>query len=116
MNIHENIRMFRKNNGWTMEELAKKIGTSKQTIQRYESGEIKSIPYDKIELLAKTFDIEAGTLMGWENEEAKQTGETLAQVYFEKDLLDHVTKLSKLPDSEKQLVYNMIDTLFKKGE
>lgn len=36
----------------TLEEVAKIVGVSRQTIQRYESGIIASIPSDKIEKLA----------------------------------------------------------------
>lgn len=50
----------------TLEELAEKVGTSKQTIQRYESGKISNIPSDKIELLAKYLDTTPAKLMGWE--------------------------------------------------
>lgn len=64
--IHHNIYVYRKQNNMTLEELGKRIGTSKQTIKRYETGEIKSIPYDKIVALANVFGITPQKLMGWE--------------------------------------------------
>ena len=39
---------------------------SRQTIQRYESGVIGNIPYDKIEGIAKALNVTPGYLMGWE--------------------------------------------------
>lgn len=52
--------------GFTLEELAKKIGTSKQTIHRYESGVISNIPSDKIEALAAALKTTPAYLMGWD--------------------------------------------------
>jgi transcriptional regulator with XRE-family HTH domain len=66
MKINENIKKFRTFKGLTMEELGEKINVSKQTIQRYETGAITNIPYDKIEQMAEIFGITPGRLMGWE--------------------------------------------------
>ena len=49
----------------TLEELGQKIGVSRQTIQRYESGVISNIPSDKIESIAKALDTTPAYLMGW---------------------------------------------------
>ena len=46
MNIHENIKRLREEQNLTLEEVGKRTGTTKQTIKRYESGEISAIPYD----------------------------------------------------------------------
>lgn len=73
MSIGNNIRAKRLEKRYTLEELAKKVGTSKQTIQRYESGIISNIPSDKIELLAKALDTTPAYLMGWEDNEQKNS-------------------------------------------
>ncbi len=52
----------------TLEELAQAIGTSKQTVQRYESGVISNIPKEKIEALAEALGTTPSFLMGWEVE------------------------------------------------
>lgn len=65
MNIHENIRRLRKEKNLTMEELAKMIGTTKQTISKYETGVITNIPYDRIEKFSNIFNVTPGELMGW---------------------------------------------------
>lgn len=43
----------RKTLGITLEEVGKLIGVSKQTVQRYETGEISNIPYGRLILLSK---------------------------------------------------------------
>ena len=60
----------------TLEDLGNKIGVSRQTIQRYESGVITNIPSDKIELLAKYLSTTPSYLMGWENSDS-----TLIETY-----------------------------------
>ena len=49
----------------TLEELGEAIGTSKQTIHRYENGIIDNIPRAKIEALAKALKVTPSELMGW---------------------------------------------------
>ena len=52
----------------SLEQLAELIGTSRQTVHRYENGVITNIPHDKIEALARALDISPASLMGWDNE------------------------------------------------
>ena len=46
------LKELRKSNGLTLDELAELVGTSKQTIHRYENGIITNIPPEKVESLA----------------------------------------------------------------
>ena len=68
--IGERIKGLRKSLGLTLEELARAVGTSKQTIHRYESGAISNIPPEKIVLLAKELKTTPSELFGWADEEA----------------------------------------------
>ena len=56
MGLKENIKSKRIERKMTLEDLAKSVGVSRQTIQRYESGVIGNIPSDKIELIARALD------------------------------------------------------------
>lgn len=49
------------------QDLANKTGLSKSTLQRYETGFIKNLHIDKLEILAKALDTTPGYLMGWED-------------------------------------------------
>lgn len=51
----------------TQEDIAKEIGVSKQTVQKYESGVITTISSDKIEIIAKLLKTTPAKLMGWED-------------------------------------------------
>lgn len=75
MNKGDRIRKAREDCGLTQEELAKRLNTTKQTIHKYETGLITNIPSDKIELLAKTFNISPSYLMGWDRAPTYVIGE-----------------------------------------
>lgn len=76
MTFKDRLKQKRTSKGMTLEDLGKKIGVSRQTIQRYESGVITNIPSDKIELLAKYLNTTPSYLMGWEN-----SNSTLIETY-----------------------------------
>ena len=54
--IAEKLKQRRSALGISYQELAEKTGLSKSTIQRYETGNIKSIPVEKLDALAKGLD------------------------------------------------------------
>ena len=61
------LKEIRKEKGLTLEMLAEKLGTSKQTIHRYENGVIANIPTDKIKMLSEALGVTPSTLMGWDD-------------------------------------------------
>lgn len=66
--ISTELRARRKALGLTLEELAERIGTSKQTIHRYENGQISNIPPEKVEALAAALETTPAALMGWQRD------------------------------------------------
>lgn len=113
MNINENIKRLRHEHDMTLEELGKIAGVSKQTIQRYESGQISNIPYDKIVTLAHAFAIEPSELMGWRssadhesiNPDAAQLAAFLKEHPEHRRLFDAVQKVSA---DDVDFVYKML--------
>lgn len=66
MSIGSKIRDLRVAENLTMQEVAERIGTTKQTIYKYENGIITNIPSDKIAALARIFRVSPAVIMGWE--------------------------------------------------
>lgn len=66
--LGERIRNLRKEKGMSLEQLADMIGTSRQTVHRYETGVIANIPHEKIVALAKALGTTPSSLMGWDDE------------------------------------------------
>lgn len=75
MSIGQRIKECRELSKMTQESLANKIGTTKQTIYKYENDIITNIPPDKVELLAKALAISPAYLMGWIDNDAEKGGE-----------------------------------------
>lgn len=70
MTIGQRIKLSRKANRMTQEELAGKIGTTKQTIYKYENDVVK-IPLNKIEAIARVLQVSPAYLAGWESAEVE---------------------------------------------
>lgn len=73
MSLGNNIKYARKAAGLTQEDIAREIGVSKQTVQKYESGIITTISSDKIEIIAKLLRTTPAKLMGWEDNASAQS-------------------------------------------
>ena len=72
MEIKEIIKTGRMELGLTLEDIAKKVGVSKPTVQRWESGDIENMRRDKIAKLAETLKMQPTELLGWEKTEPQK--------------------------------------------
>lgn len=61
------LKQRRKELGLTLAQIADAMGVAEATVQRWESGNIKSIRYEKIGKLADVLKVHPATLMGWKN-------------------------------------------------
>ncbi len=70
------LKQRRKELGLTLAQIADKMDVAEATVQRWESGNIKSIRYEKISKLAEILKVSPSALMGWEpnNRPAIPTG------------------------------------------
>ncbi len=66
MSLGETIRKKRLAAGYTVEALAQVIGVSRQTLFRYENGQIATIPTKKLERLAEVFGTTPSHLLAGE--------------------------------------------------
>lgn len=69
MGLKENMRNLRLKRKLTLEDIAQYVGTTRQTIQKYESGVVANIPFDKIEKIAEKLGTTPAYLMGWLDQE-----------------------------------------------
>lgn len=68
--LSNNLKKLRRERGLTLDDLARALDTSRQTIHRYENGTISNIPPEKVEGLAKALDTTPSELMGWNGDES----------------------------------------------
>lgn len=60
------LKQRRKELGLTLLQIADAVGVTEATVQRWESGNIKSVRHEKIAKLAEILNVSPATLMGWE--------------------------------------------------
>lgn len=74
--LPEALRRRRKELGLTLSQIADQMGVTEATVQRWESGNIKTIRHEKIAKLAEVLDVNPATLMGWDDETDSFSGKT----------------------------------------
>ena len=111
------IKQLREDAGLTLEEVGKRIGVSRATVQRYESGVILEIPKDKIKLLAELFNVHPGYIMGWTAEtiDERKIGDMVVDISDRPYITLRETTLlelfAKLNDTNKDKAFEFIEAL-----
>ena len=73
MSFSENLTELRKLNGFSQEELADRIGVSRQTLSKYETGE--SLPdIEKCKQLADAFSVSMDDLISYDKNDEENMG------------------------------------------
>lgn len=62
----ERIKNYREQKGISQTDLADMVGTTKQTIFKYENNIVTNIPSDKVEKIAAALGVSPADLLGWE--------------------------------------------------
>lgn len=97
----------------SMDELAKQVGVSKATVQRWESGEISNLKRDKVIPLAKALNINPLLLLGLEDENRTQKDEEenereYDELFSQKDLGEKIKRRrEELGISQEKLAKRM---------
>ena len=103
MTIGQRIKEARERRDMTLDEVAQRCNTTKQTIFKYENEIVTNIPYDKIVLLSNALDVSPSYLFGWEEKKDSPSEPSLTE--GEKVLLD---LFNRVPEDQQQLVLQMI--------
>lgn len=105
--LPERIKERRKALGMTLLQLADRAGVKEATAQRWESGNIKTIKYETIELLADILHCSPSYLMGWDDK-------IDPAIMSDDEVLNEVTqRLAALPAEKLQAATEYIRFLSK---
>lgn len=108
---NERIRNKRLEKGYTLAQIADALGVTEATAQRYESGSIKSVPYDHMCAYGKLFNCSPAYLMGWENE-PKQNCDWIIETESNNKILIEVKTNSKNDLNHANKVKSLLDTYY----
>ena len=99
--LSENLKRIRKDNNLSQEQLAEKLGVSRQSVSKWENGEAYP-EMDKVLQLCKMFNLNIDELL---NQDIKEVNENKQRkIYVDKyvgDFLDYITKVINLFSSMK---------------
>lgn len=70
------IKQYRERTGMSMEEFARKIGKSRATAYRYESGDIEKIPANTLKKIADVLEVDMNVLCGADINEVRKAFES----------------------------------------
>ena len=126
MEFNERLHKKRVQEGKTLEQVANIVGVSKATIQRWETGEIKSPKSDKIEKLAIALNTTPTYLMGLEDN--AKISYQLKNDNYGTNMLKAMNEYPEVPvalsapqgydnltDEQKELIQSLIDKYNEKN-
>lgn len=105
--IMERVKKRRNELNLSFEDLSKRTGFGKSTLQRYETGLINSMPINRFELLAEGLEIEPYKLMGWD-EEYLLSQDQKDEAYADADIVDLHNIFLKLNECGRKRVLGYI--------
>lgn len=108
MTIGHRIRSARERREMTLDEVAQRCNTTKQTIFKYENEIVTNIPYDKIVLLSNALDVSPSYLFGWDEKKNSPTELQLSE--GEKKVLE---LFRRIPEERQGYALEVLETLLK---
>lgn len=92
MNLSDNLKRLRKENNLSQEDLAEKLGVSRQSVSKWESG-VAYPEMEKLIQISKLFDVGINELLNEDINEVKATKQSKANInkYID-DFLSFITK------------------------
>ena len=113
MLARERIKEYRIRQGLTAGELGELIQVKQTTISRYESGSIRTIPYEKLKKMGEVFHCTVDDLIegdpGYYQTDAREMGNNTSRLVTDPDLLCLLNWYESLP-SEQKLFMRQITT------
>lgn len=114
---YENFEKLCNDNKTNPSRVSKATGISTATLTSWKKG-VYTPKQDKLQLIADFFNVSVDYLMtGKESEFTVEMAEIDGDLFsMNKTVKEYALKLNSMNNEERQLVYNLIDMLLKKGE
>lgn len=93
--------------GYTYEQLEKKTGVSRSTLQRYANGVTTKIPIDAIQKIAEAVGVDAEYILGWDD--------TNTEILKDDSLYILTRKAKKLTPDQRNKLIQLSEMLFKEA-
>jgi transcriptional regulator with XRE-family HTH domain len=111
------LKQRRKELGLTLAQIADQMGVAEATVQRWESGNIKSVRYDKLNRLAEVLGVQPYALMGWEEissaEQKEEEKYSLSEPALTEGELELLELFRRVPEDRQDHVLELIRLALK---
>ena len=107
--IGDRIRERRKELDMSAEDMAERLGKNRATIYRYESGDIKTLPSDVLEPIARVLQTTPADLLGYSD--PRETSQTEP---FSENEIKLINKYRDLDDHGKDMVDTVADKEYER--
>ena len=112
----DRIKRLRTDRNMTQPELAGLIGTTKQTIYKYENGTVTNIPSDKIEAMAQIFNVSPSYILGWPEEAQEKNKEAAAEAADLSDVKSKfIESVMSMTDEQIILLQAVVDQVLREN-
>ena len=108
MTIGQRIREARERRDMTLDEVAQRCNTTKQTIFKYENEIVTNIPYDKIVLLSNALDVSPSYLFGWEEKK-----DSLTELQLSEGETRILELFRRIPEERQGYALEVLEALLK---
>ena len=100
--IMKRMKTRREELNMSYQTLSEKVGISKSTLQRYETGYIKNMPVDKLEEIADALQVSPAYLMGWDKEKPTTLAAHFDGDEYTEEQLDRIKEFAKFIKQENK--------------
>ena len=102
------LKQRRKDLGLTLAQIADRMGVAEATVQRWESGNIKSVRYDKLNKLAEVLEVPPYSLMGWEEKEQPPVIEGLSLEGISPEDVKTIRAYLDMPEDQRRALAKIL--------
>lgn len=106
--IGERLKMLRKKANLSVDELSTIIGKDRATVYRYERGDIRKLPFELLEPLAKAFNVTPADIVGIADEDnlilSNEEKQLVLAYRNQPEMQRAVNKLLGIAESPPQIV------------
>lgn len=117
-NINDTIKRLKEciiRSGYSYEQLEKRTGISRSSLQRYANGITSKIPIDAIQNIAGALGVRAEYILGWDDpaspNEAKIANLLRDEYHMNEDDIRFLTDYMKLSSAERKAIRTAINAI-----
>lgn len=113
--MNNQIKTLRKKHKMTQEDLGKKLGVTKATVQKYENGTIKNLKRHTIAQLSSIFNVHPTVFLPNKEESLKREVVIFDEIklFYGDEVVEHIGGYISLPEEGRDKVNTYIDDMIK---